>query len=409
MNRTIDREAHDKAKGFRFQKLRAVQLILTSIVKSEGAYIYCAIENIGDVHLRTSSEAGATQYIEEDKDYKENAIFTLNTEEVLKSLVAFIDGWNKFDLSQSLYFGFCTTANIGKDKECERTKELAITLPDTPLLETIKNANQITDEPLSLIKKILIAAYKEQYAKHKFNGYIDAIEQWDNRTWLNFLGRITWYYGQANEKELEDEAVELLKQCHFYGPRLYEKERLLVSIIVDEFDKKQNHADPAERFIHASQVHLKAKLVEAGEHRISDPAWKMWKNLPPPDDTRNLIDKVRSATNSFDEKLLDSWCRAVALSRYEQDELKNDKNVIALKYRLFQCCYDKLLKTAAVRHTLSQTDLEQVINELTLLAISQVESLSRDFKYPLTSEQSLRSMILELADSCFLAFDMEKI
>ncbi len=403
-NITIDREAHDKAKGFRFQRLRAVSLMLKAMTENETAYIYCAIENIGDVHMRTSSSAESANYIEEDKDYSEGSGFSFNSIQVLKTLVNFIDAWHKFELSSTLYFGFCTTAVISKEKSSNRSKRLEIEFPDRALLEFLNGNDPMNDEVINIIKAIIIDAYKEIYSKHEKKGHLDSIINWSNSTWREFLERIRWFFGDGNETELETELRGTLKKCPFYNNRIQGKEGHVISILVDEFDKKQNLDDFADRFVHSSDIKLVVKRVESGEYRISDPAWKMWKNLPPPVDNRNLIDKVRSVSTTFNEEMLDSWCRSVALSRYEQDSLKHDKSILSLRYRVFESCHEKLISIVQ-NGNIGQEKLQRCVENLVLCAYTHIKTLSEDYKYPLINQSTIRGIILELVDSCFLSFE----
>ena len=45
---SINREASDKTKGFRLQKVRAIELMLKSINKDTDSVFYTAIENVED-------------------------------------------------------------------------------------------------------------------------------------------------------------------------------------------------------------------------------------------------------------------------------------------------------------------------------------------------------------------------
>ena len=403
-NITIDRDAHDKVKGFRFQRLRAVGLMLKAITENKSSYIYCAIEDIGDLHIRTASNIDVADYIEEDKDYAKGTGFSFNSIQVLKTLVNFIDAWHKFDLSRALYFGFCTTAVITKEKSSTRSRRVGVEFPDIALLEVLAGKEPPNKEVLSVIKAIMIDIYQEEYSNHNKNGYIDSIKHWDDSTWREFFKRISWYFGECDEKKLESELKEALKGCPFYNNQLRGKEGHIISILVDEFDKKQDLPDFAERFVHSAEILLVAKQVEAGEYRLSDPAWKMWEDLPP-SDNRNIVDKVRSVTTTFNDKVLSSWCRIAALSRYEQDSLKHDKSIMSLRYRVFEKCYEKLLTIVQKRNNIGQEQIEQCVEELVTIAFEHIEKLSQDYKYALRSQPAIRGIILELVDSCFLSFD----
>ena len=60
---SINREASDKTKGFRLQKVRAIELMLKSINKDTDSVFYTAIENVEDVshwHVEDNSQKKIT-------------------------------------------------------------------------------------------------------------------------------------------------------------------------------------------------------------------------------------------------------------------------------------------------------------------------------------------------------------
>lgn len=402
---TINREARDKVKGFRFQRLRAVELMLRAMIDTEDAYIYCAIENIGDIHLHSDLDPQPAEYIEEDKDYAIGTSFSLNSPQVLKTLIGFIDAWHTYELSKTFYFGFCTTASIAKENKTSKINALEIDLPETPILDLLSCDERLESEDLNIIKSLVIEAYDNEYSRHKTNGHIDSIRKWSDDTWREFFDRITWYFGVSDENQLEQDLSWLLKQCPFYNDRLRGKEDHVISLLVDKFDQKQNKQEFASRFVHSSDVLLTAKNVESGEYKLSDPAWKMWKDLPPPTDTRNLIDKVRAVSPKFKSEKLDIWCRKASLSRYEQDEFKHDKSILSLRYRVLLSCCEKLDNIMPQSEDFDSVELEKCVDDLISCAEEHIRQLSVDYKYILSSKIAIHGMILELIDSCFLSFD----
>ena len=66
---SINREASDKTKGFRLQKVRAIELMLKSINKDTDSVFYTAIENVEDVSHWHVEDNSQKNYYEEDKNY----------------------------------------------------------------------------------------------------------------------------------------------------------------------------------------------------------------------------------------------------------------------------------------------------------------------------------------------------
>ena len=86
----IKREASDKTKGFRLQKMRAIRLMLDELNNVSKKIFYTAIENVEDVSHTTIDQSGVAQYYEEDKNYAKGKNFTLFTDAVKTLLLVFL-------------------------------------------------------------------------------------------------------------------------------------------------------------------------------------------------------------------------------------------------------------------------------------------------------------------------------
>lgn len=407
-NDTIKREAHDKTKGFRFQKLRAVALLIDAFSRHDNPWVYCAIENIGDVRFHEGTEKNTEEHIEEDKDYQDTTSFSLNSQQVLNSLVAFIDAWINFEFSDTFHFVFCTTADIAKENNTQRVKTLGITLPSVAILECLRNHQYDQEFLIDAVKVLIIDEYTIQYSVKRKNGYLSLLKNWNIYDWQAFLKRIEWNFGHCDEKRLEEELIIKIKDSSLYNERLYGKESLLVSLLVDLFDKKQNQNIFSDRFIHGSDMKLLAKQVEAGDYQIPDQAWQIWDSLPEPTDKRNITDKSKGVVANFDQIVLENWCRRVALSRIEQNELRHDRSILSLKYRIYDKCHIELINMIkkADNKNLTSSNIEDWVSLLTDCALEHINDLKKDhYNYPLQSKDAIKGIILELVDSCFLSFD----
>ena len=86
---TINREASEKTKGFRLQKLRAVQFMLEEVNLKSKSIFYTAIENIEDVSHTVLEDEGVKNYFEEDKNYQKTSKFTISSHAVKNSSISF--------------------------------------------------------------------------------------------------------------------------------------------------------------------------------------------------------------------------------------------------------------------------------------------------------------------------------
>lgn len=405
---TIKREAHDKTKGFRFQKLRAVALLIDAFSRHNNPWVYCAIENIGDVRFHEGTEDSTKDHIEEDKDYKETTSFSLNSQQVLNSLVAIVDTWISFEYSETLHFVFCTTANITKENYTKRVKDLGITLPSVAILACLCNHSYAQEFLIDAVRGLVIDEYRMQYSAKSKNGFLSILQGWNINDWQAFLGCIEWNFGHCDEKQLEEELIIKLKDSSLYNERLYGKESLLISLLVDLFDKNQHKKIFSDRFISGSDVQLLAKQVEAGDYHVPDQAWQIWNSLAIPQDKRNIIDKSISVVANFDQIVLENWCRKVAMSRIQQNDLKHDRSIFSLKYRIYDRCQIELINMVkkADKANITSSTIEEWVALLTDCALEHINDLKKDhYNYPLQSKDAIKGIILELVDSCFLSFD----
>lgn len=215
MTQIINRDAADKTKGFRLQKLRAATLLLKAANDlSHVNFYYAAIEAEEDVTIIKTVDFNTEQIIEEDKNYSSDSNFTIFSEAVLNTLVSFFDiyigKWHK-SYSTVFTFSFYTTTNFGKEKKKELADGTKIELPDKPILGILQNSSDISDDIASLVKTILLVEYREQYEKIPGNGHLKALEDISLDNFKGFLKKINWLSGQEDESELQKSAEKLIK------------------------------------------------------------------------------------------------------------------------------------------------------------------------------------------------------
>jgi hypothetical protein len=402
---TINREARAQAKGFRLQKLRAVELMLNAMETTERPYVYCycAIENEGDVNLR---ENGKDDYIEEDKNYDSETAFSLNSHQVLNTMVIFIDAWHKQYLSSKLFFGFYSTTGIAKERQ-RSGHESKIAYPKEPVLQLLINKNYDADNLIDCIKIIIIEEYTTQYTSRGSKGNLETIKAWRDTDWIAFLERISWSFDMQDEGALEKELVAKIKKSKFYSQDLDGKEAHLISLMIDLFDQRQLAEDPIDRFVHASDIMCVVKDIQRNDYHLIDPVWELWNQLPLPSDKRNIIDKYRAVCKLPDKTFEESLCRKVAINRHEQKSFSYERSILSFKYRVYDTCIDrlKILITSNAINPVTNEIIEQWVTDLVLTAQQDLTELSKDYKYLLNNDKFLRGVILELIDSCFLSFD----
>lgn len=401
-SQTIDRDAADKAKGVRLQRLRAVALLLDAISRGV-VQVYCAIECDGDVFKIEASESTETAYSEEDKNYASGTTFTLASDAVLNTLVIFIDIWINSGFADTIALGFYTPCLIAKERTTQRIKTLGIVLPVRPILEALQLQDLSDKLLLKAVQLLVIDEYKSQYSSRKSKGNQAVLEQWTDADWITFLKKITWYFGTEDEQELKKTLLKKIKECPHGDSRHADKLDIILAYLLDLFDERQIYPDRPSKFVHKSDVHNVFLRIASGDIRRNDPTWQQWDNIPRAD-SRNLEQKIRAVCASASTSLVGRLSRKVAASLSEQKELEQDKRLRALKYQVYDRCLDELEAHIPIV-PLSEEELEKRFRDLFYMAVKRVEQRAADYHYPLTNSSSISDLVLELFDSCFLSLD----
>jgi len=406
---TIPRSAAASAKGPRLQRLRATLFLLEAVADDANVQAYAAVEAEGDAFVATASETGSTAYSEEDKNYDDDGVFTFVSPAVINTLVIFVDLWVTWRYSERLRFGLYTTVTVGKEKYAGRAKDLGLTLPATPILELLRDRDYSDPQLLPCVKALLIAEYAAQYKDAKNAGYVAAVKSWPDATWTELLGKIRWLFSDLDETSCEQRAADAVRACRFHQACHEGKEDLIVSALVDLFDRKQLAADFADRFVHASDLALVFMRVECGEITRVDPTWEAWNRLPPPTDQRNVGDKLLAACPTLSFTSLSRYQRQTADGLAELEEHGQDKNVLAMRYQIYDACEDALAALVSKAATLTESELIAELEKLVQVALARVSQRAPEYGYIFKSEPFVRGVILTLFDSCFLALDGGKL
>ena len=402
---TIDRSAAGGAKGPRLQRLRVALFLLDAVAERENVQAYAAVEAHGDVFVATSTATKSAAYSEEDKNYDDEGKFTFVTDAVLNSIIIFLDQWLNWHFSMTLRFGFYTTVAIGKEKNAGRVKDLCLTLPGKPILELLGARDYSDAHLLPCVTALVLSEYEAQYAKTESTGHLATIKGWNEETWRTFLGLVSWLFSDADEAVAWTRLLEAVKKCRFYNEQHDGKEEIVASALLELFDRKQLANDFGERFVHASHVEVLFRKVAAGELRAVDPTWRAWSNVPKPTDQRNVGEKLVAACPRLSNGALSRYQRRTAAGLFELDEHAQDKNVLAMRFQIYDVCEAALSSLAAKVGTLTEAQLEQELETLTRLALERVQQRAAEYGYTYRTEAFVRGVVLELFDSCFLAFD----
>lgn len=406
-NTSINRDV--KHHGPRLQRLRALCLILDiSKEKKDKAHFYFGIENQGDVRMKSDEAGKKESYHEEDKNYDPESLFTINSIEIKKALVGFLDTWFEKSLSNNCYFAFYATNNIGKDGMSDLIRNLNLTLPDEPILEILESKSW-DSRSLKLLAKLTIGIYEEEYKNKVNNGNLEAVKNLSDEIWLDFFKNVSFQFGQPNQEELEGIVLSKIQESRFYDSRHTGKENLLKSCLLDLIDERHISDDPTENLIHLAEVNVIFHDVAGREKdKSEDIVYKQWdKLIADTDDTRNLKDKIDSVTNKISQSKITNYSILAATGHLEKEEYDSIKNFQSLRYRIFEICFQKISKFKRDRNITELTDnhIDELHEFLLEESYELVQSLSQDFAYSFNSKPVINGIIYQLIDSCFLSYD----
>lgn len=402
-SKTINRDAGDKSKGFRLQRLRAIKLLLEQMNKSnQNIAVFASTEYLDDVYIKTVTADGVIEYTEGDKNYDDSKRFSFMSKEVTNSLIIFLDNWLNCNFSDNLFYCFYTNVNYTYEIDSELLKTLNITLPQESILECLIE-NKIDSKVIECIKKRIIHEYKKQYRGKKGMGYLEVIKGFDDEKWKTFLSKIDWKFGQYDDKELEKSLKEILENRNFCeSVDINNKEELLIKLLIEEFSSREGFSDPLAQHVTVAHVeNLLLKISKDVVRKEDDPVFVLWNSLKAPTDLRGLEEKILDVDSSYRKFKIGNRARQIAAIKAEYNQL-TDKEKGSYRYRIFEACQLKL------EHLLEDSDEISVdvwLEEMFIESQNHINDKSKDYSYPIKSDNAIKGAILELIDSCFLSFD----
>ena len=401
---TINREASDKAKGFRLQKLRATKLMLEAIESPEPLFFFAAIEVVEDVSITVCNTECTETHVEEDKNYDSDKNFTIFSDAVRNTLVSFFDIFtNSWRSSNGIILGFYTTAGIGKESKKTLADGTILTLPKTPVLAILRSG-VIEDSVAELVKKVMIQEYVRQYGNKQNTGHLETLKNCTTTNFKRFLLSIKWFFSQEDEVLLKATTLGHIRNSKHSNFKVAGKEEIILALILEMLDERQNLASFAARFVTTSDILLIFKQAESEENTsVLDPVWQEIKQLESEiKDKRNLEEKVLAVNPNYPSNKISFLARLACRSKTEQ--ASGNKSFVALKYRIYEAC-EEYLCNENYSEPVTNGELDLTIQNLQTTAINNIEELKKDYTYTVSNAQVIKGVIMDLVDSCFVSFN----
>lgn len=392
------REVGDKTKGFRLQKLRATQLALNEIKQNREAHIYFSVELFGDVYLYSESNGEISETSEEDKNYDPEKAFTFNNHEIKNTIVIFLTVWKEKRFSSKLRFSFYTSAKIGKEKRVGDLKEKEI--PEDGILKNISSKNYSDGDTIELAKLIVLEEMKSQKQDELYTFY----SNYDDEEWKSFFDLIIWNFEEDDEEVLEEKLITNIKESPLYTIKAHNGlEKFILKHILDDLDAKQSRKDYLERIFTTTDLQLIFLKAERGILKGCDPSHEIFEEIIVTD-KRNLKEKISIICTSYPSKKQAVNARKIVISKAEQNKLKGDKTLLSQLCRIYDKSDDFLDKNPIKKES-NPDEIEAIFDQLTDQSYENLSELSKSYKYPLLNKESIKSMVLDLFDRCYLSFD----
>lgn len=242
----INREAGDKVKGFFFQRMRAVLLLLQKIKENPNTNILIATEYKGDIYLKDDF----IEYSEEDKNYS-SMNFSFFSAQVQNTIVYFLDIWENAKHDPNINFGFYSTNSIAKESLTKKIKELGISkLPDKPILILIPDKKWDYPNLMEPVTKVIFKEFEDQYN-------VSIEDKFNNDDLINFLDRINWNFDEEDIDKLEEKIIDEIRRSHFCSTyNLAGREKAVFHGLLYELEKRQNTSHITQRFINQDKVEV---------------------------------------------------------------------------------------------------------------------------------------------------------
>lgn len=399
----ISREAGDKTKGFRFQKLRAAIRFLQRVEANPSGQVLCAMELLEDSVLFDSSQ-GALISGEENKYYGSRLSF--NSPAIRNTIVAFLDLYFLYSKSDELKLGVYASAELSQERiEAAHRAKLGYEPKQNHynILKKLVSGDDLEKEELDIAFSIAKDEYFSQY-KNPTKGFRSLVETMSHEDFLAFIKSIDWSVSDETNESLEEDALVQVKGSWLFNNRHEHLESYILSSLLDELEKRSGKKGVVDRLMSTDtlkNIFSDILVSPAMDERVVDPAAEAWAGIEP-NDFRNLIEKILAVCPGFSPSILGVLARKCGLARAVKSE--SEREMKALLRRILDVCEDELIEMN-ISSNMSQQDVLKAIDDLTAASEKHLASLRQAYKYRIRDRHDIKGAVLTLFDDCFLAFD----
>ncbi|MBP4050909.1 hypothetical protein J9978_15580 [Chromobacterium violaceum] len=399
----ISREAGDKTKGFRFQKLRAAIRFLQRVDANRSGQVQCAMELLEDSVLYDGN-ADALISGEENKYYGSRISF--NSSAVKNTVVAFLDLYFTFYRTGELELGVYASAELAQERiTAEQREKLGYTAEQKSydILKKLVQKDELTNEEVVVAFEIAKVEYSKQY-KGSNKGYTELVKAMSLDDFVKFIKSIDWSLTNDTNETLEEQALHLVRTCRFFTYRHQNLESYVLSSLLDELEKRSGKKSITDRLLSTDTLKYIFNEILLGpttDDRVDDPASECWDDVEL-DDFRNLPTKILSVCPEFNQRTLKALARRCSLARNVEPE--GQREMKGFLRRVLDVCEAEFIKNPP-SPSMTQQEVLGVIEALTNASEQHTSSLRSNYRYRARDQHAIAGAVLTLFDDCYLAFD----
>ena len=402
-----NRDATSRYKGFRYQKIRLAVKMLELLKQDTSANIVAIPEYKDDGFF---VDKDGQHILEQNKEYSTE--FTLNSDEIKKSIVNFIDYYLESEFSKSIHFVFFTNVKYKKEGSSGIIKEIGLSLLDKPALEYLESKN-FDDESIKFISNFIIKAYRNDYEiddndiETYTNNYKKILKMTDDE-WRVFFKSIDFQFGEPNLEKLEKDIEESIRMCEFFNEDLLDKIETIKAKILDNIDMKMTQSDWIQRIVNRDTI--KAIFLECRSNNNElklDNSYKIWSQIDSKfkDNTyRNFEEKIKAVSPTISNGIIEQYNLSVTIGNLDVEDLAKE-NEQSLRVRIYRSMRTYFSTKFKQKDSYSEKEMKEIIQEIQAYVVEEIEDLKKDYNYGLKNKTIIEEVVLMLIDECFYSFD----
>jgi hypothetical protein len=399
----VNREASDTYKGFRYQKLRLARKMMQLLKANKDAYIIGFPEYRDDSYILGEKD----KILEQDKEYDNN--FTINSKEVRKALVNFLDNYLELRKDPNLVFIFHTNVELVKERKSSMMEELKLEPLDLPVLQYLIDRNY-SEMVISFVSKVILFTYKEENQEQE-DVYFQQAQKMTEQDWKSFFNCIYFEFGQADINTLEEELINEIKLCPYYEELHVGRETNIKSSLLEMLDKRMKETEILKKAFNSDSLrNIFLELKDKEKILPSDPIYTAWEIIESDKETtndiRNLREKIENICKDFNNGNINRLNLEATTAKSEIMRL-DKKHRNSLKVRVYESMGKYFDDIFDYKDIYNYDELKKCISQLKETVVSEINDLKLDYNYGLSNSRIIEKLVMMLIDECFYSFDKE--